>query len=254
LLSDATGAIGLTAAGSAQDITLTPSTTGTVTINLGSGGTTVWQGRTNDWVQSSVGSRILVNFGAATGSTYATLSVQNAGGNGTGPLVIGAGTSLLLNGLTTLGTGVLQFPAATTSAGGITFGSDLNLFRSSAGVLRISSTSNYSTEITNSGGTGAASVAFINTGGSFFVGSDSSSGSALGGGTAYAGVIATGTAVPLIFRTNGTTALTLDSSQRTILSGALRLANAYVAGAVVGTGYVTIQDSTGTTYRVPVLV
>jgi hypothetical protein len=38
------------------------------------------------------------------------------------------------------------------------------------------------------------------------------------------------------------------------LGGALKLANAYVAGAVVGTGYVTIQDSTGTTYRVPVLV
>jgi hypothetical protein len=53
---------------------------------------------------------------------------------------------------------------------------------------------------------------------------------------------------------NNTVALTCDASQRTILSGALRLANAYVAGAVVGTGYVTIQDSTGTTYRVPVLV
>ena len=38
------------------------------------------------------------------------------------------------------------------------------------------------------------------------------------------------------------------------VGGALKLANAYVAGAVVGTGYVTIQDSTGTTYRVPVLV
>ena len=38
------------------------------------------------------------------------------------------------------------------------------------------------------------------------------------------------------------------------VGGALKLGNAYVAGAVVGTGYVTIQDSTGTTYRVPVLV
>ena len=37
-------------------------------------------------------------------------------------------------------------------------------------------------------------------------------------------------------------------------SAGLRLGNAYVAGAVVGTGYVTIQDSTGTTYRVPVLI
>lgn len=38
------------------------------------------------------------------------------------------------------------------------------------------------------------------------------------------------------------------------LSGALQLGNAYVAGAVVATGSVTIKDSTGTTYRVPVLV
>ena len=45
-------------------------------------------------------------------------------------------------------------------------------------------------------------------------------------------------------------ALTLDSSQRTILSGPLRLANAYAAGAPAATGYVTIQDSSGTTYKV----
>jgi hypothetical protein len=38
------------------------------------------------------------------------------------------------------------------------------------------------------------------------------------------------------------------------LGGALRVNNAYVAGAVVGTGSITIQDSTGTTYRIPVLV
>jgi hypothetical protein len=34
----------------------------------------------------------------------------------------------------------------------------------------------------------------------------------------------------------------------------LKLGNAYVAGAAVGTGTITIQDSTGTTYRIPVLV
>jgi hypothetical protein len=47
-----------------------------------------------------------------------------------------------------------------------------------------------------------------------------------------------------------TLALTVDDSQRTILGGALRLANAYVATPQTGTGYVTIQDSTGTTYKV----
>jgi hypothetical protein len=55
----------------------------------------------------------------------------------------------------------------------------------------------------------------------------------------------------LYFRTNGATlALTLDSSQRCILAGALRLNNAYVSGAPTATGYVTLQDSAGNTYKV----
>jgi len=54
----------------------------------------------------------------------------------------------------------------------------------------------------------------------------------------------------VVLQSAGTTALTLDSSQRCILSGALRLANTYVATPQVSTGYVTIQDSTGTTYKV----
>ena len=47
----------------------------------------------------------------------------------------------------------------------------------------------------------------------------------------------------------------ISSTGLAISSGsALKLGNAYVAGAVVGTGSITIQDSTGTTYRIPVLV
>jgi hypothetical protein len=53
---------------------------------------------------------------------------------------------------------------------------------------------------------------------------------------------------------NGIQALRFDATLTAAFAGAVRLNNAYVAGAVVGTGYVTIQDSTGTTYRVPVLV
>ena len=57
-----------------------------------------------------------------------------------------------------------------------------------------------------------------------------------------------------------TLALSINNAQAAAFAGAVsvagafKLGNAYVAGAVVGTGYVTIQDSTGTTYRVPVLV
>jgi hypothetical protein len=58
----------------------------------------------------------------------------------------------------------------------------------------------------------------------------------------------------------GTTALGFDRTGAATfagavtVTGALKLGNAYVAGAVVGTGSITIQDSTGTTYRIPVLV
>ncbi len=52
------------------------------------------------------------------------------------------------------------------------------------------------------------------------------------------------------FKIQTVTALTLDSSQRCILAGALRLNNAYVSGAPTATGYVTLQDSAGNTYKV----
>ena len=67
-------------------------------------------------------------------------------------------------------------------------------------------------------------------------------------------------ATSLTLGTNSTAALTLASggaatfAGAVTVTGALKLGNAYVAGAVVGTGSITIQDSTGTTYRIPVLV
>jgi hypothetical protein len=68
-----------------------------------------------------------------------------------------------------------------------------------------------------------------------------------GSTNAYLG---TATNHSLVLYTNSTTALTLDSSQRCILAGALRLNNAYTAGAPTATGYVTLQDSAGNTYKV----
>ena len=56
-----------------------------------------------------------------------------------------------------------------------------------------------------------------------------------------------------IFRNYADSAvLTLDntSSKVATFSGPIKLANAYVAGAPAATGYVTIQDSNGTTYKV----
>ena len=63
----------------------------------------------------------------------------------------------------------------------------------------------------------------------------------------------------LVFDAGNVTRMTLNSTAATFsgavtVTGALKLGNAYVAGVVVGTGSITIQDSTGTTYRIPVLV
>ena len=68
---------------------------------------------------------------------------------GTGQVRISGHT--LLGGLTTDGTGVLQFPAATTNAGGITFGADVNIFRVGAGQLRITGGTAFLTTDSSSG-------------------------------------------------------------------------------------------------------
>jgi hypothetical protein len=60
------------------------------------------------------------------------------------------------------------------------------------------------------------------------------------------------TTLPIYLMVNSAVVLTLDSSQKATFAGAIKLANAYVATPVVSTGYVTIQDSTGTTYKIAV--
>ncbi len=79
--------------------------------------------------------------------------------NNSDKVTLATSGNLLLGGLTTDGTGVLQFPAATTSAGGITMGIDINIFRSGAGVL---ATNANTISPTTSGGTslGAYNLGF----------------------------------------------------------------------------------------------
>jgi hypothetical protein len=69
-------------------------------------------------------------------------------------------------------------------------------------------------------------------------------------GSAFKDIYLDGSSITLRSGASATTALTLDSSQRCILAGALRLNNAYVSGAPTATGYVTLQDSAGNTYKV----
>lgn len=67
-----------------------------------------------------------------------------------------------------------------------------------------------------------------------------------------------GGAIVFLTKANGSTTFSekarFTAAGQLTLLGPLQIANAYVAGAVVATGTITIKDSTGTTYRVPVLV
>jgi hypothetical protein len=160
--------------------------------------------------------------------------IQSAVGGGSLFMVLQPyGGNVLLGALTDSGNGKLQLASHTTSAGGIGFGTDTSLYRSAASTLKVEGNGVTRLNIWQGGGSSnGLSAYWDNSNAQAFIGT-------------------VGGSWPLnLMSGNGVTAVTLDSSQRTILSGALRLANAYVATPQTGTGYVTIQDSTGTTYKV----
>jgi hypothetical protein len=223
------GGITLAASGTNQNITLTPSGTGIVETTGASAAqtlrvtTTAASASDLACLQLKTGASALVWQPFARNGDF-FIGVQSVADyfqikNTTGRVLIGTGGAD--------SGALLQVGTNTTAAsGGMVFGTDNYLYRVVAGGFRFDS---------------SATDTFLSVNGLASFGKDATSPYLFGNS--------------LRFRTGaGTTALTLDTSQRTILSGALCLANAYVAGAVVGTGYVTIQDSTGTTYRVPVLV
>jgi hypothetical protein len=232
----AAGSIALVASGTAQNITLTPSGAGAVVVGNTSANTARFYIQTTNTAtangklafQGSAGTDLLT-FGTGQ-NIFGSQAFEWLVGSTTVAAILPSGRFLL--GTTTDSGALLQVGTNTTNAaGGMVFGTDTNFYRSAAGTLTIQGTTNTILQFAEGA---SASVRIQQSSGACYIDTQS--------------------AQPIILRTNNTTALTLDSSQRTILSGALRLNNAYVAGAVVGTGYVTIQDSTGTTYRVPVLV
>lgn len=162
------------------------------------------------------------------------------------------GTHTLLGGLTTDGTGVLQFPAATTNAGGIAFGTDVFVFRSGNNTLQF---------ILNTGifGNGSGTPAFIVNGGSGTGQGGYASFGKAGTYTTYigvdSGVRGTGTDSGLTLYansgnavylySNGVLGLTLDSSQRAILAGAYVGSTSTLSGA--GAANVTTETTKLTT-------
>ncbi len=163
-LDGTTGSIGLTATGTNQSITLTPSGTGGVVVpwssfvNNYSAARYLGLSRTDT---ANTGPVLVLNGGngsamqfGPSGSSGAYLDI---GGNATAAqnffsirLANGASSyslgtvarfesnaHLLLGGLTTDGTGVLQFPAATTSAGGIAFGTTNFIYAGAANQINV---------------------------------------------------------------------------------------------------------------------
>jgi hypothetical protein len=222
------------------------------TVNFSGSGSAVlnWQNGPNTYATTTAyagSGELRTNIGPSAGwggfitwhtDTTEKMRLTNAGnltlaGNltvsGTGNSSIGG--TLLVNGASPSGNGAIQLATHTTSAGGIGFGTDISLYRSGSDQL-----SSYSS--------GTANNIFLRhsttSSGGFQMQIDSSK-------DVY---LFQRENRPMYLGTNNVTALTLDSSQRCILAGALRLNNAYTAGAPTATGYVTLQDSAGNTYKV----
>ncbi len=151
ITGDANGAWTITTNGTNQNITLTPSGTGQVVIANGSaakpglvfaGGTTTGFYSTGDGSLKVSTAGVLAGF-IARNSAGGGLSL---GGVGTDSNIYLAGNTIL-GGLTTNGTGVLQFPAATTNAGGWNMGTDVFGYRESASTFVISTTGTNTTKV-----------------------------------------------------------------------------------------------------------
>jgi len=151
ITGDANGAASIAAAGTNQNITLTPSGTGSARTVLSTGTLTTGPVGGGTIALSSSGG---LSFAAAAGNVV----IFNANAAESARLV---GTHLLVGGLTTDGTGVLQFPAATTNAGGLNFGTEIFFFRTGTNTAQISAsagltlTGSITTSAPNTGTAGA---------------------------------------------------------------------------------------------------
>ena len=193
-ITGASGSLDFVASGTNQSITLTPSGTGFV-IATNANTNAGFKVRTSSGSpQFALGNATVdhwIIYQTLTATVQGHLRFRDEAAAADRMVLAKTTGNLLLGGLTTDGTGVLQFPAATTSAGGITFGTDVNLYRTGAGTVQID-------------------------GNSFAVNASGNIVSIVPGGGN--GNIRSGNT--LVFQTNGAnTALTLDSSQNATFAG-----------------------------------
>jgi len=205
-------------------------------IQHGSGvGDGVWRLRAiNDALSNGSNAISITRTGDAVGTislgtTTATVSVlgTTAGSASAGALVVTGGLSA---------GAASYFGGAVTAIGFNSTGTTASTF---GGNLTIGSNNGNGTfSVTNSSGL----LAYVQ---------------AVGASTVYIGSVTSG-ASTILMSGAGSTALTLSSTQAATFAGAvsvggaLKLGNAYVGTVIVPTGYVTIQDSNGNTYKIAV--
>ena len=304
------GGVNITAAGTNQNITLTPSGVGHVASTSSIRSTGAGAG-------AMTGSGIEMQFSAGIGSILA----YNRTGGAYLPLYAdglrlhlnaGSGGQVLIGTSTDSGALLQIGTNTTTSAGGMVFGTDTFLFRSATGNLTLQTTgtsallklldtvANVTLETANGdfylSTRNAAKSIFLRSGnGVTALTLDASQNATFAGNTAVGaskflgwdsravmyspadGIIrlsnngatdftrlqfgGTTTSFPALARTGTTLSAVLAdgsayapfSCSALSLFGALKLAVPYVGGVGAATGYLTVQDSTGTTYKIPVL-
>jgi len=258
-----TGAVALTAGGTNQNITLTPSGTGAVTIasnltvsgtgaspftgyikfastNIGSGSET--------WI-GSTGSLGGIAFNVPTGGlfTFAVNNVGMANWNSSGNLLFGTTTDSA--------NGKIQLATHTTSAGGIGFGTDVALYRSAANEISIYTNGGLSHTFSNNGTysqltfrTLAGKIVNLQQisaqfGVNLVIGG--------GGGSNEDSTLQTGGTGTLYLKTGSspTTAVSIDSSQNTTFAGIIihksyTVATLPAAAAGNTYGIVFVSDAT----------
>ena len=177
------GSITETASGTNQNITFLPSGTGLVRIGsgalssgfsgysgitlAGSSGSFIQTGRTGATAREW---RFGVGLGSGNGDD---LEIFDATNSVHGPRFVNTSNlniNMLLGGLTTNGTGLIQFLAATTAGGGISFGTDspnANLYRNATSTIRTDANLNVGGIITGDvqalSGAGAVNVTSMHT-------------------------------------------------------------------------------------------
>jgi hypothetical protein len=160
-----------------------------------------------------------LTLGSGSGQTATVTGNLTVSGTGNSSI----GGTLLVNGASPSGNGAIQLATHTTSAGGIGFGTETALYRYGAGRLGLSHIG------------GSTPILYL------LEGTTETARLWTANGPCYLDTL---TAQPIYFRPNGTTALTLDSSQNATFAGRITVNGTGTSAFNVGnSGQVTVASN-----------